>query len=537
MDIDAAAHQSPYYLLPYHVARLLAGARAFGWTRAVEALSDGYGAARWGSKNASLTGLEKLVRALDEKCQQESQSPQQQQQQSQPEQTPGAGEGGGGSNVDGESGAGSQPLRVRILLSSTGRIDVQTNPLPTKVNEHIFFLNPPAAIPSMSAYSPAQPQPPFTFASLRQLHPHITPWEVRLDTQSVTPSLFTRHKSTERGEYTASRRRVGITGPNGMEVLLWNHNGEIMEGSVCSVYFRRPVAQHNQQHPNHSDHHHHTSQPQQQQQQQQQGDTIMGGTDLPGTNGSGLPDNSSSNLSLNVPMSAPQEQDDHSPMPIPPSTMASHVSAPSFTARDLWVTPPLSSGCNASTTRAYALARGMCREESVKADSIVDGEEIWLSNGLRGFIPGIIKIRLAEDNEEQTLEYFSGPPGYRLSWPDKDPSFSGITDEDLEDLKRFEKPLSENVLTFMLSYLTKWYEVKGSREFSDIPLLHQASRWLYYQYDWELKQKEIGPMPDLTSKKYFILPMEYPANRGYQNLAVIADGMAAVAAITKRWSS
>lgn len=75
------------------------------------------------------------------------------------------------------------------------------------------------------------------------------------------------------------------------------------------------------------------------------------------------------------------------------------------TARELWVTPPLNSGCNASTTRAYALARGMCREESVRADSIVDGEEVWLSNGLRGFIPGIIKIRWAEVGDGGSVMY------------------------------------------------------------------------------------------------------------------------------------
>lgn len=33
-----------------------------------------------------------------------------------------------------------------------------------------------------------------------------------------------------------------------------------------------------------------------------------------------------------------------------------------------------------------------CVEGVVKVDSLVDGEECWISNGVRGFLPGIVKF-------------------------------------------------------------------------------------------------------------------------------------------------
>ncbi|KAF7588356.1 hypothetical protein BBP40_005785 [Aspergillus hancockii] len=58
-----------------------------------------------------------------------------------------------------------------------------------------------------------------------------------------------------------------------------------------------------------------------------------------------------------------------------------------------WVTPPLSSGGNAGTTRRYALTQGFCTEQIVSSMDLVDGEECWLSNGVRGFIPGRIVLK------------------------------------------------------------------------------------------------------------------------------------------------
>ncbi|KAF7159087.1 hypothetical protein CNMCM5623_004320 [Aspergillus felis] len=58
-----------------------------------------------------------------------------------------------------------------------------------------------------------------------------------------------------------------------------------------------------------------------------------------------------------------------------------------------WVTPPLSSGGNAGTTRRYALARGFCSEQAITVAELIDGEECWLSNGVRGFFHGRISLK------------------------------------------------------------------------------------------------------------------------------------------------
>ncbi|KAL2006909.1 hypothetical protein VTN00DRAFT_9577 [Thermoascus crustaceus] len=63
------------------------------------------------------------------------------------------------------------------------------------------------------------------------------------------------------------------------------------------------------------------------------------------------------------------------------------------TKTPVWVTPPLSSGGNAGTTRRYALERGFCVEQVVRAEELVDGEQCWLSNGVRGFMRAVIVLR------------------------------------------------------------------------------------------------------------------------------------------------
>jgi 4-amino-4-deoxychorismate lyase len=57
-----------------------------------------------------------------------------------------------------------------------------------------------------------------------------------------------------------------------------------------------------------------------------------------------------------------------------------------------WVTPPVSSGGQAGTTRRWLLENGLCDEEVVSRDSLVDGEECWISNGVRGLIWGKVKL-------------------------------------------------------------------------------------------------------------------------------------------------
>lgn len=58
-----------------------------------------------------------------------------------------------------------------------------------------------------------------------------------------------------------------------------------------------------------------------------------------------------------------------------------------------WITPPLSSGGNAGTSRRYALDEGFCAEQVIKIGDLVDGEVCMLSNAVRGFFVGHIALK------------------------------------------------------------------------------------------------------------------------------------------------
>ncbi|KAI9780117.1 MAG: hypothetical protein M1816_003172 [Peltula sp. TS41687] len=128
-------------------------------------------------------------------------------------------------------------------------------------------------------------------------------WCVLVDTRPTSPSPFTTFKTTYRDMYNEARARVGIRSyQDPFEVLLVNTQGEIMEGSLTSVYFLR------------------------------------GGR---------------------------------------------------------WVTPPLTSGGQAGTTRRWLLEQRLCQEEVIRADSVLDGERCFLSNGVRGTFPGRMQLHSA----------------------------------------------------------------------------------------------------------------------------------------------
>lgn len=76
--------------------------------------------------------------------------------------------------------------------------------------------------------------------------------------------------------------------------------------------------------------------------------------------------------------------------------MEGSITTPYFRARgasgQAWFTPLLSSGGNDGTTRRYALAQGFCTEQTIDGAELVDGEECWLSNGVRGFMRGMVVL-------------------------------------------------------------------------------------------------------------------------------------------------
>lgn len=79
--------------------------------------------------------------------------------------------------------------------------------------------------------------------------------------------------------------------------------------------------------------------------------------------------------------------------------MEGSLTTPYFWRGGRWVTPPVSasfsaddgSGGQSGTTRRWALKRDLACEEEVLASSVADGEGVWLSNGVRGFVFGRIR--------------------------------------------------------------------------------------------------------------------------------------------------
>ncbi|KAL1985338.1 hypothetical protein VTN96DRAFT_8016 [Rasamsonia emersonii] len=190
----------------------------------------------------------------------------------------------------------TRPWRLRIVVDSSGSCTVDVHPTTSCPPQSLFI--------------------PSSFQVHTSLSPNF-PWRLYVDSQTTTPSAFTTHKTTSRDHYAAARERAGIRSPQDpLEVLLVNPQGEIMEGSITTPYFRRRC---------------------------------------PGV---------------------------------------SHgVNDKEHTDNDKWVTPPLSSGGNAGVTRRYALEHGFCVEQVVRAEDLVDGEECWLSNGVRGFIPAVVVLK------------------------------------------------------------------------------------------------------------------------------------------------
>lgn len=152
---------------------------------------------------------------------------------------------------------------------------------------------------------------PTSFNELESLSGSF-PWRLVVDSIATAPSQFTTYKTTARDHYDAARKRVGISSPTDpVEALLFNPLGEVMEGSITCVYFRRQ--------PHHRQH---------------------------------------------------EEEE----------------------SKAEWITPPLSSGGMISVSRQYALDHGLCVEQIVLVDELVDGERCLISNGVRGFMPAIVDL-------------------------------------------------------------------------------------------------------------------------------------------------
>lgn len=73
--------------------------------------------------------------------------------------------------------------------------------------------------------------------------------------------------------------------------------------------------------------------------------------------------------------------------------MEGSITTPYFLRGNKWVTPSAAHGGNVGTTRRWALEKGLCVEEYVPGNSLVPGEFIWLSNGVRGWGWGYLEVQ------------------------------------------------------------------------------------------------------------------------------------------------
>ena len=171
-----------YYILPYHQARVLAAADDFGW-KEDQKLLKGSG------------GLVHLKTALDRHIK---------------------------SNISGNPPGGERCYKVRVLLSSDGRLAISSEEV--------------QAVPV-----------DYLFPSSLQLPTHIgtlLTWRIYVSPIRTVPSLYTKHKTTHRPMYNEARKHIPLLDERSdaamnAEILMVNENDEIMEGSITTPYFQR----------------------------------------------------------------------------------------------------------------------------------------------------------------------------------------------------------------------------------------------------------------------------------------------------------
>lgn len=178
---------------------------------------------------------------------------------------------------------------IRLAYSASGKLSIASGPRHKYSNPQYYIRS----LHTLPASNGAE-----------NVFPVIS---VYLDTGSVTSSLFTKHKTTFRNEYTAARTRMGLTPSTpitGGEVLLQNHKGEVIGGGFTTAYFLR---------------------------------------------------------------------------------------------QGIYTTPAVEAGAKAGVSRRWALEHAGVKEGTVLARDIMDGEMIWLSSAVTGFIRGIVKERKSND--------------------------------------------------------------------------------------------------------------------------------------------
>ena len=218
---------SPFFLLPFHLERLINGARDFDWPKALEVLCG------TGSDVPQLEQFRSFCQACVDRYFAEHP----------------------GSDAD-------HPLKVRcyfpfiqptnhtytytsvrqirITLSPTGTLHADASPTPRRPYDLLaasrFDPSPLNAVTINNSTLDLSTLPPFATPPLRVL----------LDTQPTPSSILTSHKTTVRPHYDAARARASIPAPSASsasppaEVLLYTPGAALIsEGSIRNVAFYR----------------------------------------------------------------------------------------------------------------------------------------------------------------------------------------------------------------------------------------------------------------------------------------------------------
>ena len=139
-----------------------------------------------------------------------------------------------------EPGVADNVSQLRIALSNRNEITITSNgphPRPAAIDG---YSDPPHAASQLYPRSLSTIADPILGASYLR-------WRVFVTLDKVTPTLFTRHKTSSRHQYDKALAILPARPPelvlNGVqletEVLIVNNDWEIMEGCRSTPYFRR----------------------------------------------------------------------------------------------------------------------------------------------------------------------------------------------------------------------------------------------------------------------------------------------------------
>jgi 4-amino-4-deoxychorismate lyase len=135
---------------------------------------------------------------------------------------------------------------LEILERLQNELDSLTNGFAGDVQAlRVRLVTDPSEGIVISSTSPTQEVPMDVLfpARLDEGRPLDSPlYDVFICPHSTSPSPYTRYKTSERSVYTAARLACNLPAQptaDPVEVLLWNVSGELMEGSLTSVYVKR----------------------------------------------------------------------------------------------------------------------------------------------------------------------------------------------------------------------------------------------------------------------------------------------------------